>query len=245
EGIVVVLSGFVNPERGDLRSKMLEMGAEYQPDWDTNSTLLVCAFENTPKFRQVKADGGSIISKEWILKCYNQKKLVDIEQYLFHAGKPWRKRHLHHEPRDVKPSKTKLSEQGQGSPSKRIARPSKDKCVFVAITPAKAKKWAAEDLARTVSWLESQEEKPEACDIMKIAAEGMLTCIQDAIDALRAGKGIRGATEEWACVPRVVEELVKLEEDGMDWKRKEGLCREAMGCKQIYELEFLNAEHGD
>lgn len=57
------LSGFVNPERGVLRSQMLEMGAEYQPDWNSNCTLLVCAFASTPKFRQVKADGGTIISK--------------------------------------------------------------------------------------------------------------------------------------------------------------------------------------
>lgn len=58
-----MLSGFVNPERGMLRSQMLEMGAEYQLDWDLNSTLLVCAFPNTPKFRQVEADDGTIISK--------------------------------------------------------------------------------------------------------------------------------------------------------------------------------------
>lgn len=58
-----VLSGFVNPERGDLRSQMLEMGAEYQPDWNSNCTLLVSAYANTPKSRQVKADGGTVISK--------------------------------------------------------------------------------------------------------------------------------------------------------------------------------------
>lgn len=63
EGVVFVLSGFVNPERGILRSQALEMGAEYQPDWNSNCTLLVCAFSNTPKFRQVEADGGTIVSK--------------------------------------------------------------------------------------------------------------------------------------------------------------------------------------
>ena len=63
EGVVFVLSGFINPERGTLRSQALEMGAEYQVDWNSNCTLLLCAFPNTPKFRQVEADGGTIVSK--------------------------------------------------------------------------------------------------------------------------------------------------------------------------------------
>lgn len=59
-----MLSGFVNPERGILRSQAMEMGAEYQPDWKPgSSTLLICAFTNTPKFRQVQADSGTIVSK--------------------------------------------------------------------------------------------------------------------------------------------------------------------------------------
>lgn len=63
EGVVFILSGFVNPERGTLRSQALEMGAKYQPDWNSESTLLICAFPNTPKFRQVEADNGTIVSK--------------------------------------------------------------------------------------------------------------------------------------------------------------------------------------
>lgn len=58
-----MLSGVVNPERGVLRSQMLEMGADYQPDWNSKCTLLICAFPNTPKFRQVEADCGTIVSK--------------------------------------------------------------------------------------------------------------------------------------------------------------------------------------
>jgi DNA-repair protein XRCC1 len=63
EGVVFVLSGFVNPERGILRSQALEMGAEYRPDWNSDCTLLVCAFPNTPKFRHVESDCGTIVSK--------------------------------------------------------------------------------------------------------------------------------------------------------------------------------------
>lgn len=67
-----MLSGVINPERGTLRSQALEMGAEYQPDWNSNCTLLVCAFHNTPKFRQVEADLGTIVSKVcFILKYFD------------------------------------------------------------------------------------------------------------------------------------------------------------------------------
>lgn len=63
EGVVFVLSGFVNPERSTLRSQALAMGATYQPDWNSDSTLLICAFPNTPKFRQVETNCGTIVSK--------------------------------------------------------------------------------------------------------------------------------------------------------------------------------------
>ena len=64
-----MLSGFVNPERGILRSRALEMGAEYQPDWNSSCTLLICAFPNTPKFRQVEAECGTIVSKVYLIIC--------------------------------------------------------------------------------------------------------------------------------------------------------------------------------
>ncbi|KAI3455390.1 hypothetical protein Pfo_012053 [Paulownia fortunei] len=247
EGIVFSLSGFVNPERGVLRSQMLEMGAEYQPDWNSNCTLLVCAFANTPKFRQVKADGGTIISKDWISECYNQRKLVDIEPYLLHAGKPWRRQFISHEAReDIKPSSSSksLKQEEKGLHSKKATGSSKMKGGF---SPSKAKKWAVEDLNRTISWLENQDERPEPSQIKKIAAEGILTCLQDAIDALKQGLGIQQIAEQWACLPRVVEELAQFDgnRDAMALPSKEDLCREVMACKQIYELEFLNMEHDD
>ncbi|KAG4924303.1 hypothetical protein JHK82_050176 [Glycine max] len=70
EGVVFVLSGFVNPERGMLRPRAMEMGAEYKLDWNSNCTLLVCAFPNTPKFRQVEADCGTIVSKVFLFPCF-------------------------------------------------------------------------------------------------------------------------------------------------------------------------------
>ncbi|KAL3840919.1 hypothetical protein ACJIZ3_025510 [Penstemon smallii] len=241
EGITFVLSGFVNPERGVLRSQMLEMGAEYQPDWNSKCTLLVCAFANTPKFKQVKADGGTVISKDWISECYNQKKLVDIEIYLLHAGKPWRRQCISHEPsEDIKPSTSYKSskQEEKGSPAKKNAASSKIKSCF---SPSKVKKWAIEDLKRTILWLDNQDEKPEPGEIKKIAAEGILTCLQDAIDALRQGQGIQQVADQWACIPKIIEELVQFDGNST----KEDLCKEAMVCKQIYELEFLNVEHDE
>nr|GEW81868.1 hypothetical protein [Tanacetum cinerariifolium] len=37
---------------------------------------------------------------------------------------------------------------------------------------------------RTISWLDNQEEKPDPSEMKKIASEGILTCLQDAIDSL-------------------------------------------------------------
>ena len=77
-GVVIALSGFKNPFRGELREKALEMGAKYEADWGPSCTHLMyvcmdihslkafdsnllimsflssCAFANTPKFNQVK-----------------------------------------------------------------------------------------------------------------------------------------------------------------------------------------------
>ncbi|ESR40334.1 DNA-repair protein XRCC1 [Citrus sinensis] len=244
EGVVFVLSGFVNPERSTLRSRAIEMGANYQADWNSNCTLLVCAFPNTPKFRQVEADCGTIVSKEWILECYNQKKLVDIDSYLMHAGKPWRKGYISHKTSQEGSPPRKCPKVEKQSPSRpasftssksKASNPSKEK-----FSPSELKKWAADDLKKTISWLESQEEKPEQSEIKQIAAEGILTCLQDAIDSLEQNQDIQQITEQWQCVPRVVEELAKLEgtKKVPASPSKKDLCKRAKACKKIYEEEL-------
>ncbi|XAR50611.1 hypothetical protein NMG60_11004975 [Bertholletia excelsa] len=219
------------------------MGAEYQPDWNTSCTLLVCAFPNTPKFRQVEADCGTIVFKEWILECHSQRKLVDIESYLMYAGKPWRRQNISHETsEDLKSSVsgkslTRLERQSNVKPTTVVSTKSggsnhaKD-----SLSPSKVKKWALDDLNKTISWLENQEEKPETSEIKKIAAEGILTCLQDAVDSLQQKQDLRHMLEQWKFIPRVVEELAKLESIAND--SKEALCKEAMNCKQIYETEL-------
>ncbi|KAM5578949.1 DNA-repair protein XRCC1 [Rosa sericea] len=251
EGVVFVLSGFVNPERSILRSQALEMGAEYQPDWSSDCTLLVCAFSNTPKFRQVEADCGTIVSKEWISECYTQKKLVDIESYLMHAGKPWRKSSVSQDNRqDQRLSRPSRSKKQDGdSPSKPTAsatlkRVKSADSVRECFSPSEVKKWAVDDLKKTISWLESQEEKPDPDEIKQIAAEGILTCLQDAIASLEQKQDVRQITEQWNFIPRVVEELAKLESTGNNSLAisKEDLCRQAMDCKRIYEVELHNLD---
>ncbi|OCT73256.1 hypothetical protein XELAEV_18036235mg [Xenopus laevis] len=86
QGTVFVLSGFQNPFRADLRDKALEMGAKYRPDWTPDSTHLICAFANTPKFSQVKAAGGIIVRKEWVLDCYKKRQRLPYKQYLLGAA---------------------------------------------------------------------------------------------------------------------------------------------------------------
>ncbi|XP_069057429.1 DNA repair protein XRCC1 isoform X2 [Pleurodeles waltl] len=82
QGTVFVLSGFQNPFRSELRDKALEMGAKYRPDWTVDSTHLICAFANTPKYAQVKAMGGIIVRKDWILDCYKRKQRLPCKGYL-------------------------------------------------------------------------------------------------------------------------------------------------------------------
>ncbi|XP_047317379.1 DNA-repair protein XRCC1 [Impatiens glandulifera] len=252
EGVVFALSGFVNPERGMLRTQALEMGAEYQPDWNSNCTLLICAFANTPKCRQVKAECGTIVSKEWISECYAQKKLIDIESYLMHAGQPWKKQNILDEPKEDQKSSANREPQLPADRQSHLnhattSRPSKSGTANPVIdyfSPSMLKKWAVDDLSKTITWLRSQEEKPEESEIKKIAAEGILTCIQDAINSLEKKEDMHQVIEQWSFLPRVVEELAKLEKGGKDALSfpKEELHKQALICKKIYEEEFKIAE---
>nr|XP_033819338.1 DNA repair protein XRCC1 isoform X2 [Geotrypetes seraphini] len=82
QGTIFVLSGFQNPIRTQLRDKALEMGAKYRPDWTPDCTYLICAFPNTPKYGQVKAMGGTIVKKDWILDCHKRKQRLSHKHYL-------------------------------------------------------------------------------------------------------------------------------------------------------------------
>ena len=82
EGTCVVLSGFQNPIRSQLREAAVGLGARYANDWKDGGTHLVTAFTNTPKYNEVDASGkGYIVSKEWLLDTKKQNKRQPENQY--------------------------------------------------------------------------------------------------------------------------------------------------------------------
>eukprot|EP01064_Diplonema_japonicum_P011472 TRINITY_DN1886_c0_g1_i1.p1 TRINITY_DN1886_c0_g1~~TRINITY_DN1886_c0_g1_i1.p1 ORF type:complete len:315 (+),score=41.47 TRINITY_DN1886_c0_g1_i1:87-1031(+) len=67
KGVTVCLSGFKNPERSNLRDEACKLGARCTDDWSKGGTHLVCAYYNTPKYKEVAASGkGHIVTKDWI-----------------------------------------------------------------------------------------------------------------------------------------------------------------------------------
>ncbi|KAG5445972.1 DNA repair protein xrcc1 [Clonorchis sinensis] len=79
-GVVFCLSGYQNPLRSELREKALDLGASFRQDWGPNCTHLICAFANTPKFKEVKGK-GIIVSDKWIQECHMKKAKVNWRPY--------------------------------------------------------------------------------------------------------------------------------------------------------------------
>ncbi|KYQ58266.1 DNA repair protein XRCC1 [Trachymyrmex zeteki] len=77
------LSGYVNPQRDEIRRKALDMGAKYIPDPNTTNkkcTHLICAFKNTPKYQQFK-NHTKIVSHTFIEECFDKKKRFPWRRY--------------------------------------------------------------------------------------------------------------------------------------------------------------------
>lgn len=69
------LSGYINPQRDEIRRKALSMGARYIPDPNTTNkkcTYLICAFKNTPKYQHFK-NHAKIVSHLFIEECFDKK----------------------------------------------------------------------------------------------------------------------------------------------------------------------------
>lgn len=69
------LSGYVNPQRDEIRRKALTMGARYISDPNTSNkkcSHLICAFKNTPKYQQLK-NHTKIVSHTFIEECFDKK----------------------------------------------------------------------------------------------------------------------------------------------------------------------------
>ncbi|KAI5074615.1 hypothetical protein GOP47_0010576 [Adiantum capillus-veneris] len=228
DGVIFAISGLVNPERAEIRDKALEMGGQYRPDWGADCTLLICAFANTPKFNQVQNENGTIVSKVWILECYQQKKLVDIEKYLMHAGKPWRQ---------IGASALAEPDDEGSSP----IDPEGDKFRRTLASLRDIEKWVQEDVALSIAWLKQQEVQPEAKELHSIAVQGIQLCLDDAVECLRNKQSIKKVMESWDFVPRAVRELAG-REDKAGKARKNNFWSDMLGeaerLKWIYSKEL-------
>jgi hypothetical protein len=79
-GVTIALSGFVTPERGNLRKAVLDMGAKYKRDVTPNVTHLICAIAGTPKYDQFLGR-GKIMKKEWVYQQHTQRKKICWKQF--------------------------------------------------------------------------------------------------------------------------------------------------------------------
>ncbi|XP_003699726.2 DNA repair protein XRCC1 [Megachile rotundata] len=83
EDVSFSLSGYVNPQRDDIRRKALQMGARYIADPNTTNkkcSHLICAFKNTPKYQQMKGH-TKIVSHTFIEDCFNEKTRFPWRRY--------------------------------------------------------------------------------------------------------------------------------------------------------------------
>ncbi|XP_042629263.1 DNA repair protein XRCC1-like [Cyprinus carpio] len=122
EGVVFVLSGFQNPFRGELRDKALAMGARYRPDWTPDSTHLICAFANTPKYSQVKAAGGVIVRKEWVMDCHKTKKKISSKPYLLKRAESSSESEAEQDESEEETQKAKTPEKRRLTPKKQVIK---------------------------------------------------------------------------------------------------------------------------
>ncbi|KAG7205847.1 hypothetical protein KM043_007785 [Ampulex compressa] len=83
EDVSFALSGYVNPQRDNIRKKALQMGAKYiaNPNTTNNKcTHLICAFKKTPKSQQLQGH-CKIVSHDFIEECFDQKKRLPWRRY--------------------------------------------------------------------------------------------------------------------------------------------------------------------
>ncbi|BBN07522.1 DNA-repair protein XRCC1 [Marchantia polymorpha subsp. ruderalis] len=254
DGVVFSISGLVNPERGELRQMALDMGAQYKPSWSSDSTLLIAAFANTPSFNQVKAVGGTIVHKDWIVDCHKRKELVAIEEYMLHAGNPWRAGYdVDESPENgveqVSPNQIaqveahntgNASDDHKTMPSTPVVKdtaeiPKVPRFWGLKATVDEVQHWLFEDLATLRTWLAEQDEKPEEDQMEYVAAQGLVACLEDAVKSLQENTGLKLVMDNWGFIPRAVKEL---EKELSHINQSERLVREAERIKLIYTTEI-------
>eukprot|EP01012_Entosiphon_sulcatum_P017613 TRINITY_DN2236_c0_g1_i5.p1 TRINITY_DN2236_c0_g1~~TRINITY_DN2236_c0_g1_i5.p1 ORF type:complete len:390 (-),score=42.35 TRINITY_DN2236_c0_g1_i5:8-1177(-) len=78
-GVAFDLSGFVNPQRSQLREMAVAMGAVFNPG---SPTHLICAFDNTPKAQSL-GDRVRVVRKDWVEQCHLQRRRLPEERFGF------------------------------------------------------------------------------------------------------------------------------------------------------------------
>ncbi|KAK8940312.1 hypothetical protein KSP40_PGU009309 [Platanthera guangdongensis] len=224
EGVVFVLSGFVNPERGTLRAQAVEMGAEYQADWNSGCTLLICAFPNTPKFRQVETDCGTIVSKEWILECYKHKKLVEIERYLMYVGKPWR--------RSLETS-TSLQ-----NPVRLDVK--RDRSIKINFSGYKFLHIVVDALTRTIIILRSHDVRMGLTHMTLINLRGNVTCLDVIICSKIIGGALKRQADHLPCLPRVACVLARFRNASVSHREAYRFVKRSLRIKEDNDAMILS-----
>ncbi|XP_027766422.1 DNA repair protein XRCC1-like, partial [Empidonax traillii] len=102
-GVVLVLSGFQNPLRGQIRAAAVALGAQYRPDWTPDSTHLVCAFPRTPKATQARQLGGVVVGPDWIWDCQREQRRLPCGPYLLDGSASSGSEEEEEEPEDAPP----------------------------------------------------------------------------------------------------------------------------------------------
>ena len=80
-GVYISISGIENPNRAQLREQALSLGARYAPQWLSGCTHLICAFPNTPKYREAKKDGGVVVEASWLRDCAREQRKLPTSKY--------------------------------------------------------------------------------------------------------------------------------------------------------------------
>ncbi|KAL0248529.1 hypothetical protein GEMRC1_003765 [Eukaryota sp. GEM-RC1] len=75
--VVFAISAITNPQRAELRSKAINLGAKYSPDVTSSVTHLVLPIANTPKYFDAQAlNVLYFVTPEWIEACFDEKRRV-------------------------------------------------------------------------------------------------------------------------------------------------------------------------
>ena len=89
-GVCIVVSGIVNPERGELRDLAVGLGAEYRGNWEPGcATHLLAPFDGTesggrptPKSVAARKSGGFVVKPAWLRACAEAGRRVDEAGFL-------------------------------------------------------------------------------------------------------------------------------------------------------------------